>query len=369
MDGRDRDATLALAHPAQLLRPARAATAQYNTHQHPAPTEGHPSATAPSSTALIASPGLSSPAALLSPGPKAMVESAPSTPSGPRVTPGGGRHLKRLSLSSSFSPNGHSPLSANPPGATATSPLSSRTTPTSVHRGDSGVRALRTTVNGAFPPSSSPSARRLDPDPSSSTGSGTPSSLSAAGPLVDAHRLAGPADDPRSSSPTILRRSTSYRTSSAPAEPGTAAASPSAVAEGTASLGRSHSRRGASVSYTGRSSLDGLALSGLGSSPARSSVDGPPSATEHALSRSRGPSSSLQGVPETGSAASSASASSSGPATGPAVGEPAAQPTLVEQNADLLSFIAKKERKCLDLREGASRSLLLRPRPLSSPSS
>lgn len=30
------------------------------------------------------------------------------------------------------------------------------------------------------------------------------------------------------------------------------------------------------------------------------------------------------------------------------------QATLVEQNADLLSFIAKKERKCLDLREGAS---------------
>lgn len=30
------------------------------------------------------------------------------------------------------------------------------------------------------------------------------------------------------------------------------------------------------------------------------------------------------------------------------------QATLVEQNADLLSFIAKKERKCLDLREGSS---------------
>lgn len=27
-------------------------------------------------------------------------------------------------------------------------------------------------------------------------------------------------------------------------------------------------------------------------------------------------------------------------------------PTLTEANADLLSFIAKKERKCLDLREG-----------------
>lgn len=29
------------------------------------------------------------------------------------------------------------------------------------------------------------------------------------------------------------------------------------------------------------------------------------------------------------------------------------QATLVEQHADLLSFLAKKERKCLDLREGA----------------
>ncbi|GAA5836859.1 hypothetical protein JCM9279_007681 [Rhodotorula babjevae] len=282
-----------------------------------------------------------------------MVDSAPSTPSGPRATPGGGRHLKRLSLSSSFSPNGHSPSAAN---GTATSPLSSRITPTGAHRGDSGVRALRTSLNGAFPPSSSPSARRLDSDPSSSNGPGTTSSSSAAGPLVDAHRLAGPGDDPRGSSPTILRRSTSYRTSSA-ADPGSATASPSAL-EGTASLGRSHGRRGASVSYTGRSSLDGLALSGVGgSSPARASLDGAPSAAEHSLSRSRGPSSSsLQGVSDAGPPASSSSASSSSGATaGPAVNEPSAQPTLVEQNADLLSFIAKKERKCLDLREELKR--------------
>lgn len=32
----------------------------------------------------------------------------------------------------------------------------------------------------------------------------------------------------------------------------------------------------------------------------------------------------------------------------------ASQPTVIEANADLLSFIAKKERKCLDLREGKS---------------
>lgn len=39
------------------------------------------------------------------------------------------------------------------------------------------------------------------------------------------------------------------------------------------------------------------------------------------------------------------------------------QATLVEQNADLLSFIAKKERKCLDLREGACISMpAFRPR-------
>lgn len=34
------------------------------------------------------------------------------------------------------------------------------------------------------------------------------------------------------------------------------------------------------------------------------------------------------------------------------------QPTLTEANADLLSFIAKKERKCLDLREGANCRML-----------
>lgn len=35
-----------------------------------------------------------------------------------------------------------------------------------------------------------------------------------------------------------------------------------------------------------------------------------------------------------------------------AQGSAGGQPTLTEANADLLSFIAKKERKCLDLREG-----------------
>jgi hypothetical protein len=39
-------------------------------------------------------------------------------------------------------------------------------------------------------------------------------------------------------------------------------------------------------------------------------------------------------------------------ASGSALGFVNAQATLTEQNADLLSFIAKKERKCLDLREG-----------------
>lgn len=38
--------------------------------------------------------------------------------------------------------------------------------------------------------------------------------------------------------------------------------------------------------------------------------------------------------------------------SGSALGFVNTQATLIEQNADLLSFIAKKERKCLDLREG-----------------
>jgi hypothetical protein len=45
--------------------------------------------------------------------------------------------------------------------------------------------------------------------------------------------------------------------------------------------------------------------------------------------------------------------------SGSALGFVNSQTTLTEQNADLLSFIAKKERKCLDLREGANSPSLL----------
>lgn len=48
-------------------------------------------------------------------------------------------------------------------------------------------------------------------------------------------------------------------------------------------------------------------------------------------------------------------------ASGTALGFVNVQPTLTEQNADLLSFIAKKERKCLDLREGSFSSICFAP--------
>lgn len=120
------------------------------------------------------------------------------------------------------------------------------------------------------------------------------------------------------------------------------------------------------MSYTGRSSLDGLALTGMGGggSPAQhaSAVEGAPHRADATPSRSRG--STLSDVRETGATqeggAPEPDSGAAGAPAAAAMGEPATQPpTLVEQNADLLSFIAKKERKCLDLREGAPSSPLL----------
>jgi len=114
-----------------------------------------------------------------------------------------------------------------------------------------------------------------------------------------------------------------------------------------------HSRRLSSISYASSSNLarstapDRTQLAGPGhASPSSSAV----SRFEPTASPSFGSVSSLGGVAE--------AAEEDGQAEKRRVHEErasmaaATQPTLIETNSDLLSFIAKKERKCLDLREG-----------------
>ncbi|GAA6046659.1 hypothetical protein JCM3770_003101 [Rhodotorula araucariae] len=279
-----------------------------------------------------------------------MADHAPSTPLGARAqgtaSTSGGRHLKRLSLASSSSPAGQSPVSAT----SGSSPLSARTTPTGDRRSGHGVRGLRLSMSGALAPGSASS-----PHAASSTLPGTP---------LEGQPLA----DNRSTSPTTLRRSTSYRAAPAGTPTGDSVPDTSPLDSTTGPLRRSHSRRGASISYTGGTSLDGLGPGG-GSGEvggARHSLD--VAGVEYG-GRSRG--ASLSGVQEEEDAmplgsTRAGSESLGAPSVSSAAGSPAAvssntlpaQATLVEQNADLLSFIAKKERKCLDLREELKRNEL-----------
>ncbi|GAA5995461.1 uncharacterized protein JCM10292_005189 [Rhodotorula paludigena] len=290
-----------------------------------------------------------------------MAEAGPSTPLSSRSAPAGsgGRHLKRLSLSTSFSPS--SPVANASPLSAATSPSSARGTPGTPadRRGNHGVRSLRLSMSGNLP---SPSSFASPPAHNTPDAPGT----SGTTPLDGQH-----AAHERSTSPTLLRRSASYRTAASPASslPPSGSATPPPL-DGARTPRSAHGRRGASISYTGTSSLDGLNGLGLLAGGASGENDGPrrslngsaPYADE-SLGRSRGRM-SLSGVQEEGeshdqathpaddiatlSSAPRASASSSSNAI-------PAQATLVEQNADLLSFIAKKERKCLDLREELKR--------------
>ncbi|GAA6030816.1 hypothetical protein JCM8097_008890 [Rhodosporidiobolus ruineniae] len=290
-----------------------------------------------------------------------MADTAPATPfsartntpgpsgggSTPRSANSGGRHLKRLSLStaSAFSPaSPASPLSsaAGPSPVQARTGSATPTTPADRRGANHGVRGLRLSLSGSLPPSFGAS-----PSPAASSTPATP---------LEERDLARGA----STSPTLLRRSTFSRApSSAPGTPplgGSAPAGPS----GSSSLRRSHSRRTSSISYARtsldgapnglglggmseeggpRRSLDGLGLEG-GLTPGRVSLDGAREEPE----REDG---------EAGSSALARSVSAGSSAAGSAAA--ASQPTLVEQHADLLSFIAKKERKCLDLREELKR--------------
>ncbi|GAA5863164.1 hypothetical protein JCM8547_002817 [Rhodosporidiobolus lusitaniae] len=282
----------------------------------------------------------------------------PSTPlslstntAGPSsVTPGSQRHLKRLSLStaSAFSPSSPSSplsLSARDSSATPQTPAERR-----AGAQGHGVRGLRLSLSGSLPPSFA----------ASPSGSGPPT------PAEDAQ----PMTRQGSTSPTLLRKSTSLRrpppsSSPAPGSPDLDAGSSSAPRASRSS----HSRRTSSMSYAPRTSLDAVSSGmnglGLGGVEQRNSLDGGSETgrltvddLRSSTSMSRGPSGSSAGLrevreePEEGAAEGGTEALASSTRT---VGASASQPTFVEQNADLLSFIAKKERKCLDLREELKR--------------
>ncbi len=122
-----------------------------------------------------------------------------------------------------------------------------------------------------------------------------------------------------------------------------------------------HSRRLSSISYASSSN------------PRPRSIDGPPAVSvdhvspqpaaarrfEGTASPSLGSVSSLGGVDEGGEEDEEAEKRRVNEERASMAA--ASQPTLIEANADLLSFIAKKERKCLDLREGKCAYLFVRP--------
>ncbi|POY75914.1 hypothetical protein BMF94_0997 [Rhodotorula taiwanensis] len=276
----------------------------------------------------------------------------------------GKRHLKRLSLSgAAFSP-------VSPNAITGTESPEARGPGASPHRH----------LNG-----SSPLAHKAQQRPASVAGAPSPNGFAQSPQTYSATR---------GDSPSLLRRSTSYRTTSARegmsasigSSGGTAshpASTPehvgvAAEAAEEATLGSGHAtptrtgsisrrRRGPSISYTGAFSPSCLSLESARPSQdePRPSLDGLSSRTS-ALGLADVPESGSLAVPDPAadqgrlSPASSAhspalSATSSSVDSVPAAAHPAAS-TLLEQNADLLSVIAKKERKCLDLREELKRN-------------
>lgn len=282
-------------------------------------------------------------------------------------SPGGGRHLKRLSLSNSISSPSSSPHSpASPFNLNLSRNSNSTPSPSTVH--------------GTPPRSSQPRALRLSTSSSGverlSFESRDSPSFTSRSHLLDAHTpSSAPADVPSfdNESPTTSRRLPS-----------------SAGPNGSFSRSAHHAKRMSSISYSSShgeaadqqspSPISGLVRSHSLNSPLHSpstsissrhrSLNGSVDSSASVVSPSRDrfqptpPPGSLQELKEeeeeeTSSptrdrrihpTASDLETVSPAVRTGPtALG---AQPTLTELHSDLLSFIAKKERRCLDLREG-----------------
>ncbi|GAA5867365.1 hypothetical protein JCM1840_002108 [Sporobolomyces johnsonii] len=265
-----------------------------------------------------------------------MADTFPTTPSARTGPSSGSRHLKRLSLAASspaslFSPG--SPSGSPASSTTNTSPAVSLSRENSAKRSSThGVRGLRLSLSGNLPPACSASPSSASPLASST--SPAPCQAPFDGPsIVD--------------SPTLSRRS-SYRASSiAPGTP---------PLEGARTPLSSHARRTSSISYA-KSPV-------IGTGPERfpdeagGSASGSPALGSTRTSLEGGRPSlalSLGGLPEELAEEEEAEGESSPMRSHPASGAAASQATIIEQNVDLLSFIAKKERKCLDLREELKR--------------
>ncbi|KAK4705452.1 hypothetical protein P7C70_g741, partial [Phenoliferia sp. Uapishka_3] len=292
------------------------------------------------------------------------------------TTPAGGRHLKRLSLSlgSPSSPLAASSSRTPPVSALGAGAGSNPGTPTS--RGHA-PRHLRLSMSGGgigytraeSPVSAPPSSSFADaPLASSQPSSSSPTVADHPSPSPSANRRplsAGPGSwsfpraspgataSPRSTGHARRSSSISYSSSPQPDDPRSTPSTStllyaSPAANSTSVHPSSSSRRG----------LFGVADSPQTHSPASSPT----------LDRFRSPagnqfSNGLTGLMEEedgegedshdGEGSSSPTSTfQSSSRTGASVG---AQPTLTELNSDLLNFIAKKERKCLDLREELKR--------------
>ncbi|GAA5941454.1 hypothetical protein JCM1841_001057 [Sporobolomyces salmonicolor] len=265
-----------------------------------------------------------------------MADIFPTTPSSRPGPSSGSRHLKRLSLAAS------SPASPFSPGSSSGSPFSSTSntsSATSLSRENSGkrtpghgVRGLRLSLSGNLPPASSAPPSSASPLASSTS----PASFQA------------PFDGPSiADSPTFSRRS-SYRASS------TAPGTPSV--DGAQTPLSSRARRTSSISYA-KSPVTGLGLERF-PDEAGGHASGSPALGSTRTSLEGGRPSlalSLSGLSEELEEGEEGEGGSSPMRPHPASGAATSQATIIEQNVDLLSFIAKKERKCLDLREELKR--------------
>ncbi|GAA5998803.1 hypothetical protein JCM5350_006401 [Sporobolomyces pararoseus] len=278
------------------------------------------------------------------------MEGSPSTPS---TTP---RHLKRLSLntSSPFSPvSPSSPLSKSndSPGN-----LSHNNSPSLLTRSDSGrrmgstTRSLRLSSSGPISSSSSPITTH---PPSASSSSLPPQDYNS--PTPQSRNIGSASQESPTSSRTTPRSAHSRRTSSISYAKsptigtlsntgggggGDSAFSPSSTARGSPNpnINSHSSSRGSFESGRPRPSLDGLAETT--EEQEEEKVEGR-SEHERLEGGTAGQERKVEESIDLGS--------------GSALGFVNTQATLIEQNTDLLSFIAKKERKCLDLREELKR--------------
>ncbi|GAA5984550.1 hypothetical protein JCM10908_003395 [Rhodotorula pacifica] len=299
------------------------------------------------------------------------VSTPPSSSRSAASSSANSRHLKRLSLSgSAFSPVS-SPVdvtsspAASANGSAAGSPLSSRTArPASVVGSPASYHPRAKAGDALADRTNSPSLLRRSTSYSSAS-TFSPANVAAFAPPSSSATAAGTTmtTTTTASAGALLASSTPER----PLANTTERAQPTLTWSGSSA----RVRRGTSISYTGGNTPTRLSLDGSSreDTPSRASIDGStPRTTAGGLADV--PESESLTVPQDGAARSYTSPAMSTTQPSPALSATStsatstttsttaasAASTLLEQNADLLSIIAKKERKCLDLREELKRN-------------